>query len=83
MFCLCISVWSPNVVFLPQAGVLTDTFSDIAAVLLAVTSLFGASARYAAVLARRDKDEIERATAAGFFFGFWLALLTLLVDRLA
>jgi hypothetical protein len=68
---------------LPGAGILTETLSDGAALVLAITGLFGGSARYAAVLARRTEDEIERATATGFFFGFVLALLGLLVDSLA
>jgi hypothetical protein len=37
-------------------------------------------ARYAAVLVRRTEREIERATAFGFFLGFGVGTLALLVD---
>lgn len=69
--------------YLLFAGVLTGSLPDAAAAVLAVTGLFGGSARYAAILARRDKDEVERATAMGFFFGFGLSLLGLGIDSLA
>jgi hypothetical protein len=37
---------------------------------------------YAAVLARQDKETVERATAIGFFFGLVLGLLGLAIDFL-
>jgi hypothetical protein len=67
----------------PIAGILTDTLSDAAAVVVAVTGLFGGASRYAAVLAGWGKDKIERATANGFFFGLCLAVLCVLIDFLA
>lgn len=69
--------------FLLIAGVLTSTVSDSVATVVAVSGFFGGAARYSAVLARRELDEVERATANGFFFGFFLGLLCLLVDYLA
>ena len=65
------------------AGILIETLSDAAAVVVAVTGVFGGASRYAAVLARWEKDKVERATANGFFFGLCLALLCVLVDFLA
>jgi hypothetical protein len=67
----------------PIAGILIETLSDAAAVVVAVTGIFGGSSRYAAVLAGWDKDKVERATANGFFFGLCLAVLCGLVDFLA
>jgi hypothetical protein len=65
------------------ASVLTSSLPDAAAVVLTVTGLFGGAAHYAAVLAHRDRDEVERATAVGFFFGFGLGLLGLGIDSIA
>jgi hypothetical protein len=48
--------------------------------LIASTGLIGGAARYAAVLAGRTERDIERATAFGFFFGFGLGTLALLID---
>jgi hypothetical protein len=81
MFCLRTQVASPDVHFL-FAGILTKSLPDAAAVLAAVTGLCGGASRYAAVLARQDRDTVERATATGFFFGLVLALLGLGVDFL-
>ncbi|HEY8502579.1 MAG TPA: hypothetical protein VIL21_07815 [Solirubrobacterales bacterium] len=64
------------------AGIFTRTFSDAAAALIAFTGLFGGAAHYSAILARRDKDEVERTTAFGFFLGFGLGAIVLLVDVL-
>jgi len=61
-------------------GVLTNALSGAIAALVGVTGLFGGAAHYGAVLAGRTKPESERATAFGFFFGFALGLLALLVD---
>jgi hypothetical protein len=40
----------------------------------------GGAARYAAVLAGRSEVEVERATAFGFFLGFGLGTLALVVE---
>jgi hypothetical protein len=64
------------------AGILTKDLPDAAAALAAVTGLCGGSTRYAAVLARQDRDTVERATAIGFFFGIVLGLLGLAIDFL-
>jgi hypothetical protein len=61
---------------------LASSLPDAVAAVLAVTGLFGGSAHYAAILARWEKDEVERATAFGFFFGFGLSLLGLGIDSM-
>lgn len=62
------------------AGIFTDGLSGAVALLIGSTGLIGGAARYAAVLARRTEREIERATAFGFFLGFGLGTLALVVD---
>ena len=61
-------------------GIFTDALSGAVALLIGSTGLIGGAARYAAVLAGRSEREIERATALGFFLGFGLGTLALLVD---
>ena len=61
-------------------GIFTTAFSDAVAATISLTALFGGAARYAAVLVNRTKEEVERATAYGFFFGFWLGAVVLLID---
>jgi hypothetical protein len=61
-------------------GIFTDALSGAVAVLIGSTGLLGGAARYAAVLAGRTEREIERATAFGFFLGFGIGTLALLVD---
>lgn len=61
-------------------GILSDALSGAVAVIVGVTGLFGGAARYAAVLAGRSKPEVERATAFGFFSGFGIGVLVLLID---
>lgn len=65
------------------AGIFTDALSGAVAALVAFTGLSGGAAHYAAVLAGRTKPAVERATAVGFFFGFALGILALVVDSLA
>jgi hypothetical protein len=65
------------------AGVFTQSLPDAITALVAFTGLFGGAAHYAAVLARWDKDRVERATATGFFFGFAACGLGLLIDYTA
>lgn len=62
------------------AGIFTNVLSGAVALLIGATGLIGGAARYAAVLANRTEREIERATAFGFFLGFGLGTLALLVD---
>jgi len=71
------------VIGLVLGGIFTDTLSGAVAVLIGFTGLFGGAAHYAAVLAGRTKPEIEHATAIGFFFGFGLGTLVLVIDALA
>jgi len=61
-------------------GIVSDALSGAVAVLVGVTGLFGGAARYVAVLAGRGKLEVERATAFGFFSGFCLGVLALLIE---
>jgi hypothetical protein len=63
-------------------GIFTNELSGAVAALVGFTGLFGGAAHYAAILAGRNKAEIERATAFGFFFGFGLGALVLVVDSL-
>ena len=62
------------------AGIFTDALSGAVALLIGSTGLIGGAARYAAVLANRTQREIERGTAFGFFLGFGLGTLALLID---
>lgn len=61
-------------------GIFTDALSGAVAALIGFTGLFGGAARYAAVLARHNEREIERATAFGFFLGFGLGAVVLVID---
>lgn len=65
------------------AGIFTDALSGAVAALIGFTGLLGGAAHYAAVLASRSDREIERATGIGFFLGFALGTLALLIDALA
>jgi len=62
------------------AGIFTEALSGATALLIGSTGLIGGAARYAAVLANRTDREIERATAFGFFLGFGIGTLALLID---
>jgi len=53
--------------FLASTGVFTESLSGVATTLLALTGLFGGSAHYGAILARRGRAEVEYATGLGFF----------------
>lgn len=64
-------------------GIFTGALSGAVAALVAFTGLFGGAAHYGAILAGRDKPEIERATAFGFFIGFGLGVLVLVIDSVA
>ena len=67
---------------LPIGGVLTENPSDAVTAILAFTGLFGGAAHYGAILARQKKDEVDRATALGFFIGIGLGVLILVRDYL-
>ncbi len=63
-------------------GIFTDALSGAVAALIGFTGLFGGAAHYAAVLADRSEREVERATGIGFFLGFGLGGLALVIDAL-
>jgi hypothetical protein len=71
------------VVNLVLGGIFSDALSGAIAALIGFTGLFGGAAHYAAILAGRTAPEIERATAFGFFFGFALGVLVLVIDSVA
>ncbi len=62
------------------AGIFTNALSGAVTLLIGSSGLIGGGAHYAAVLARKTEQEIERATAFGFFLGFGLGILALLID---
>jgi len=64
-------------------GIFTDALAGAVAALIGFTGLFGGAAHYAAVLAGRSRREVERVTAIGFFLGFALGVVALLIDALA
>lgn len=64
-------------------GIFTDALSGAVAALIGFTGLFGGAAHYAAVLADRSEREVERATGIGFFLGFALGAVALVIDALA
>ncbi len=61
-------------------GIFTNELSGAVAALVGFTGLFGGAAHYGAVLAGRRKQEVERATAFGFFVGVGLGVLVLVLD---
>lgn len=66
--------------FVAFAGIFTNALSGAITLLIGASSLIGGGAHYAAVLARKTEEEIERATGFGFFLGFGLGIVTLLID---
>jgi hypothetical protein len=68
---------------LALGGIFTSAVSGAVAALIGFTGLLGGATHYAAVLAGRSQREVERATAIGFFLGFGLGALALVIDSLA
>jgi ABC-type Mn2+/Zn2+ transport system permease subunit len=68
--------------FLPVAGVFTENASDAVSTMVAFTGLLCGAAHYGAILARRKKSEVDRATGFAFFIGMGLGFLLLVKDYL-
>jgi len=62
---------------------IANGLSGIAATLVGFTGLGGGAGRYVAVLAGRTSHTVERATAVGFFVGFGVGCLALLLESTA
>jgi hypothetical protein len=65
------------------AAIHSETLSSAAALVALATGVIGGAARYAAVLGGRSENEVERATAIGFFVGLGFTALTLLSEYAA
>jgi hypothetical protein len=62
------------------ARIFADALSGAVTLLIGISGLIGGGAHYAAVLAGKGEQEIERATALGFFLGFGFGAVALLID---
>jgi hypothetical protein len=60
------------------ASIHSEALSDAAALVALATGIIGGAARYAAVLNGRSDQEVERATAIGFFVGLGFVGMALL-----
>ena len=69
--------------YLPVANIHSEALSGAAALVALATGAIGGAARYGAVLSGRSEQEVERATAVGFFFGLGLAVMTLVSEYAA
>jgi hypothetical protein len=67
----------------PLAAMHSEALSGTAALVALATGVIGGAARYAAVLHGRSEDEIERATAIGFFVGLGFTVLALVSEYAA
>jgi hypothetical protein len=62
-------------------GVVTAV-DEVLSFVAVVTAACTGAARYTAVLLGRDQEQIERATAGGFFVGLVVSVILLLLDLL-
>lgn len=66
-----------------MATIHSEALSSMAALVALATGVLGGAARYAAVLSGRSEQEVERATAIGFFVGLGFTAMTLLSEYAA
>lgn len=62
-------------------GILTS-IDDALSFIAVATAVLTGTARYFAVLRGAERDQVERATAYGFFLGGLLSALLLILDRI-
>ena len=60
---------------------LSDAIGAIVGLAALATALVAATWRYTAVLRRLSEEEVERATAIGFFFGLGASAAILVIDQ--
>lgn len=61
-------------------AVLAGGLSGVVATLIGCTGLVGGTGRYGAILFGATPDEIDRATAFGFFWGLGVGFLAILFE---
>jgi 4-hydroxybenzoate polyprenyltransferase len=62
-------------------GGIVSAIGDALGFVAVVTAACAGTARYSAVLLRRDQAQIERVTARGFFIGVLLSAALLVIER--
>lgn len=62
-------------------GSIVTAIDHVFSFVAVVTAVFTAAARYYAILRGAEKSQLDRTTAYGFFVGFVLSLLLLILDR--
>lgn len=63
-------------------GSIVTSVNHVLSFAAVVTAALTGAARYAAVLSGADENQVERATAYGFFLGAGLSVGLLLLDRI-
>jgi hypothetical protein len=61
-------------------AILAGGLSGVVATLIGCTGLVGGTGRYGAILFGATSDEIDRATALGFFWGLGVGCLVILFE---
>jgi ribosomal protein S18 acetylase RimI-like enzyme len=62
------------------ATIQSEALSGAAALVALATGVMGGAARYAAVLHGRSENEVEKATAIGFFVGLGFTVMALVSE---
>jgi hypothetical protein len=62
------------------AGIFSGDISPVIASLVGFTGLVGGVGRYRAILQGRASNEVDRATALGFFGGLGLGCLAVVIE---
>lgn len=62
-------------------GSIVTAIDHVFSFIAVVTAIFTAAARYYATLRGAEKSQLDRITAYGFFVGFVLSLLLLILDQ--